>query len=412
MNTPSEENSKLSKIHVSGLAIGMNVVKLDKDWLESSFLYQGFIIQNNSDIRLLEDECRHVWIEPVTEKESRQKDKPPHVLDKQDNQKPRYINKLSMTNEYEKSYEAFKTSRRKTKSLLDNIAFSDVINIKEAKEAVETCLESIVRNPNAMLWMSRIREAESYTADHSLNVCILCIAFGRYLGYDKEELFAIGMCGLLHDVGKMRVPVTVLNKASKLSEKEWKVMQAHVIFGRNLLMSSPGIGQSVDVAYSHHERIDGTGYPRGLDGSQISAYTKIVSIVDSFDAMTAERKYSTSMTSSAAVKEIYRCRGTQFDEKLALQFIELIGMYPPGTIVELSNGYLGIVLERSQMYQRLPKVLLLKDALGKKVKKELIDLSLIEKGTMNRSFLIKGDHRDGYQGLKVADYQHFILSIE
>ena len=98
------------------------------------------------------------------------------------------------------------------------------------------------------------------------------------------------MCGLLHDVGKMRVPVTVLNKVSKLDEKEWKVMQAHVIFGRNLLMSSPGIGQSVDVAYSHHERIDGTGYPRGLDGSQISAYTKIVSIVDSFDAMTAERK--------------------------------------------------------------------------------------------------------------------------
>ena len=159
MNTPSEENSKLSKIHVSGLAIGMNVVKLDKDWLESSFLYQGFIIQNNSDIRLLEEECRHVWIEPVIDKGSRNRDKPLHILDKQPNQKPRYINKLSMTNEYEKSYEAFKTSRRKVKSLLDNIVFSDVINIKEAKEAVETCLESIVRNPQAMLWMSRIREA-------------------------------------------------------------------------------------------------------------------------------------------------------------------------------------------------------------------------------------------------------------
>jgi HD-GYP domain-containing protein (c-di-GMP phosphodiesterase class II) len=411
MNTASDKNSKLMKIHVSGLSIGMNVVKLDKDWLESSFLYQGFIIQSSEEIRTLEEECQHVWIEPVAETGSREKDKSLHVLNKQPNQETRYINKLSMTNEYEKSYDAFKSSRRKTKSILDEITFSDIINIKEAREAVETCLESIVRNPNAMLWMSRIREAESYTADHSLNVCILCITFGRYLGYDKDELFTLGMCGLLHDVGKMRVPETVLNKASKLSDKEWKVMRAHVIFGRNLLMSSPGIGQSVDVAYSHHERIDGTGYPRGLDGSQISVYTKIVSIVDSFDAMTAERKYSKSMTSSAAVKEIYRCKGTQFDEKLALQFIEIIGMYPPGTVVELSNGCLGIVLERSQKFQRLPKVLLLKDAAGKSVKKEVIDLSLIEKGTMNRSFLIKGDHRDGYKGLKVADYQHFIMSL-
>jgi HD-GYP domain-containing protein (c-di-GMP phosphodiesterase class II) len=316
-----------------------------------------------------------------------------------------------MTNEYEKSYEAFKSSRRKTKSIFDRIVFGDVINIKEAKEAVETCLDSIVRNPSAMLWMSRIREAESYTADHSLNVCILCITFGRYLGYDKDKLFALGMCGLLHDVGKMRIPKTVLNKASKLSDKEWKVMQAHVIFGRNLLMSSPGVGQSVDVAYSHHERVDGSGYPRGLDGSQISVYTKIVSIVDSFDAMTAERNYSKAMTSSAAAKEIYRCRGTQFDEKLALQFIEVVGIYPPGTVVELSNGSLGIVLERGQKFQRLPKVLLLLNAAGNKVKKQIIDLSLIEQGTMSRSFLIKGDHRDGYKGLKVADYQDSIMSL-
>jgi HD-GYP domain-containing protein (c-di-GMP phosphodiesterase class II) len=219
------------------------------------------------------------------------------------------------------------------------------------------------------------------------------------------------MCGLLHDVGKMRVAEEVLNKPSKLSDKEWKQMQAHVIFGRNLLMESPDIGHTVDVAYSHHERIDGKGYPRGLDGSQLSEYTKIVSLADSFDAMTANRVYSKAMTSSAAVKEIYASRGTQFDENLALQFIKVIGLYPPGTVVELSNGFLGIVLERSQKYQRLPKVLLLKDASGSEIKKELIDLSLIEQDKMDRAFLIKNDHHDGYQGLNVADYKDFIISL-
>jgi HD-GYP domain-containing protein (c-di-GMP phosphodiesterase class II) len=411
MNTLSDKNSKLMKIHVSGLAIGMNVVELDKDWLESSFLYQGFIIQNTEDIRSLEAQCQYVWIEPVALTGSRHKHEPLHTLNNQPNQKTRYINKLSMTNEYEKSYDAFKSSRRKTKSILDQITFSDAINLKDVKETVEACLDSIVRNPNAMLWMSRIREAESYTADHSLNVCILCITFGRHLGFDKEELFALGICGLLHDVGKLRVPTSVLNKASRLSEKEWRVMQAHVTFGRNLLMSSPSMGQTVDVAYSHHERIDGKGYPRGLIGSQISVYTKIVSIVDSFDAMTAERRYSKATTSSAAVKEIYRCRGAQFDEKLALQFIEIVGMYPPGSVVELSNGCVGIVLERNQKFQRLPKVLLLQDAAGSDVKKEVIDLTRIEKGSLSRSFLIKADHLDGYKGVKVVDYQHFITSL-
>jgi HD-GYP domain-containing protein (c-di-GMP phosphodiesterase class II) len=411
MTIENDENSKLMKIHVSGLALGMNVVQLDKAWLDSSFLYQGFIIESQNDIRLLEEECEHVWIEPVTDIRSTKKGERLQVLEKKQNQKARYINKLSMSREYEKSYEAFQVSRLKTKAILDNIAFSDVINIKEAKEAVETCLDSIIRNPNAMLWMSRIREVASYTADHSLNVCILCLALGRHLGYSKDELFALGMCGLLHDVGKMRVAEEVLNKPSKLTEKEWKQMQAHVIFGRNLLMESPDVGQSVDVAYSHHERIDGKGYPRGLDGSQLSEFTKIVSLADSFDAMTANRIYSKAMTSSAAVKEIYASRGTQFDEKLALQFIKIIGLYPPGTVVELSNGYLGIVLERSQKYQRLPKVLLLKDAAGSEIKKELIDLSLIEHGKMDRAFLIKNDHHDGYKGLSVADYKDFIISL-
>lgn len=411
MSITSNEDFKLIKIPVSGIEIGMNVVQLDKDWLESSFLYQGFIIESHDDIRLLEEECQHVWIEPVTERKSRKKGERLQVLNNEKNKKTRYINKLSMSREYEKSYEGFKTSRRKTKTILDEVVFSDVINVKAAKEAVETCLESIVRNPNAMLWMSRVREVASYTADHSLNVCILCIAFGRQLGYSRDELFTLGISGLLHDVGKMRVPDSVLNKPGKLSSKEWKQMQAHVIFGRNLLMESPDIGQSVDVAYTHHERIDGKGYPKGLVGSQISQYAKIVSLADSFDAMTANRIYSKSMTPSAAVKEIYANRGTQFDEKLALQFIKIIGLYPPGTVVELVNGYLGIVLERSQKYQRLPKVLLLKNTSGNNVRKELIDLSLIEQGKMDRSFLIKSDHHDGYEGLNVADYQHFIISL-
>lgn len=406
------DSTKKIKIPVSGLEIGMYVAELDKDWLDSPFLYQGFLIENHDDIHLLEQECQFVWIEPAIEMRRGKQDDPKHVLKKPSAKKTRYINKLTMPREYEKSRKVFETSRQRTKTILDDVVLSGVINTKEAKKTVESCLDSVLRNPNAMLWMSKVRESSTYTADHCLNVCILCIAFGRQLGFSKDELFSLGMCGLLHDVGKMRIPDAVINKPGKLTPKEWKQMQAHVVFGRNLLMTSPGIGHSVDVAYSHHERIDGKGYPRGLDGSQFSQYTKIITLADSFDAMTADRCYSPAITPSAAVKEIYKHRGTQFDERLALQFIKTIGLYPPGTIVELANGCLGIVLERSQKYQHLPKVLLLKDKLGKAVRKTLIDLIEVEQGKKDRSFLIKNDHPDGYKGLKVADYQDFIVSLE
>lgn len=179
-----------------------------------------------------------------------------------------------------------------------------------------------------------------------------------------------------------------------------------------MLMSSPDIGQTVDVAYSHHERIDGTGYPRGLDGSRISVYTKIISLADSFDAMTAERCYSKAMTPSAAVKEIYKNRGTQFDDRLALQFIKAIGVYPPGTVVEMANGCLGLVLERSQKYQHLPKVLWLKDDKHQSVRKKLLDLSLIEQDKLDKDFLIQHDHPDGYAGIYIDDYKHFIVTLQ
>ena len=384
----------------------MYVAELDKDWLDSPFLYQGFMIESQEDIRLLEQECQHVWIEPVVEMRSVKEER--HVLKKPGKAKTRYINKVVMPREYERSRNAFQTSRQRTKTILDEVLLNGAINTKEARKAVESCLDSILRNPSAMLWMSRVRDVNEYTAQHSLNVCILAIAFGRQLGFSKDELFGLGMCGLLHDVGKMRIPEAVLNKTEKLTEKEWKQIQSHATIGRNLLMTSPDIGHSVDVAYSHHERIDGKGYPNGLKGPQLSQYTKIISLADCFDAMTADRCYSPAIKPSLAVKEIYKNKGTQFDERLALQFIKTIGLYPPGTVVEMANGIVGLVLERNEKYQHLPKVLVLKDKNLTLIRKQLIDLALIEQGKLDRSYLIKSDHPDGFAGIKVEDYQHFI----
>src|SRR5690606_11347487 len=180
----------------------------------------------------------------------------------------------------------YREARRLTKTLLDDARIGGVIDSESARVTVKECVGSILRNPDALLWMSRMRNEDEYTSEHCLNVCIVAIAFGRHLGFYEDELEKLGMCGLLHDVGKMRIPSEILNKPAELTAKEYRMIKAHPVHGRNLLMSSPGVDQSViDVAYSHHERIDGEGYPRKLKAPDISEFARIIAIVDAYDAM-------------------------------------------------------------------------------------------------------------------------------
>ena len=215
MSIDSKESKKLEKIHVSGLQIGMYVSKLDVDWLDTPFLYQGFLIESLDDISQLEKYCEYVWVDRAGDAEPYR----PKVLNEPvfPKSKSGIVNKVPMPEEYGQSHSVFFTGRRRIKSLLEDITLGNAINTDDAKEMVQNCLSSVLRNPNAMLWMSKIRSNDEYTSEHCLNVCILSIAFGRHLGKNEEELEALGLCGLLHDVGKMRVPKEILNKPSKLT---------------------------------------------------------------------------------------------------------------------------------------------------------------------------------------------------
>ena len=203
----------------------------------------------------------------------------------------------------------FREARSLTKTMLDDIRLGGAIDTDQAKATVNDCVQSVIRNPDALMWMSKMRSEDEYTAEHCLNVCILAVAFGRQLGLGEEELTDLGMCGLLHDVGKMKVPPDVLNKPGPLTEKEMRMMMAHTVHGRNLLMSTQGIYSGVvDVAFSHHERMDGMGYPRRLPGHGMSKFSRIVAIVDAYDAMTADRCYQSARTSTEAMKILYQTK--------------------------------------------------------------------------------------------------------
>ena len=198
----------------------------------------------------------------------------------------------------------------------------------------------------------------------------------------------------------------MLNKPGRLTDKEFKMIKAHTVHGRNLLMSAPGSFHGVvDVAYSHHERLDGKGYPRGLKASGISEYSRLIAICDAYDAMTAKRCYEDPRPSTEALKEVYDNRGTQFDERLAEQFLEMIGLYPPGSIVELVNGCVAIVLTTNHRYRHLPKVLAVRNTVKKAVKEKVLNLADCEAGKLDKSFLIKKVLVDGSYGVTLKTYK-------
>lgn len=399
-----ESSRQTIKIHISELQIGMYVSKLDRDWLETPFLMQGFIIESLDDIDLVAEYSEYVWVDAVQQQWVPAEERA--VSSPKARPKTVYINKVSAREEREAIQGVYREARRLTKSMLDDVRLGGVINTAQAKETVKDCVHSILRNPDALLWMSKMRNEDEYTAEHCLNVCILAVAFGRHLGMSEVELEKLGLCGLLHDVGKMRIPPQVLNKSAPLTEKEFNMIKAHTVHGRNLLMSSPGVYHgAIDVAYSHHERIDGTGYPRKLSASGISEFSRIIAIVDAYDAMTADRCYSRAIPSTEALKIIFKARGKQFDDRLALEFLRCIGLYPPGSIVELVNGMVGIVMETNKRYRHLPKILVVHH-IHQPLKKELVlNLTEIEQGTLGKEYLITRALSDGSYGIRLREYK-------
>ena len=375
-----------SQIHVSELAIGMHVTRLDRPWEDTNFLLQGFVIRDQSEIEALQAQCEFVFIEgridaaPLPRDKSgsgrttsglkglfQKKEAQKAAADSQKTIPPKkrvkYINKIDAGREMEIATIRFEEAQKTAKSIMSGLRVGRTLDLNNARTVVNNCVESVLRNENALLLLTKIKHQDEYTAEHCINVSILAAAFGKHLGLLEGEIRNLALCGLLHDVGKTRIPDEILNKPGALTPKEFEIMRHHTTHGRTILMgTSNALSTAVDVAFSHHERMDGSGYPRGLQAQQIPYFAKIIGLVDTYDAITSNRVYDKGRASMQALEIIHKHRGTQFDEELAEAFIQMIGVYPPGSIVEMVNGEVGIVVESRPEHKLKPCVLLVREA--------------------------------------------------
>lgn len=386
------------EIPVSELEIGMHVVALDRPWSETPFLLQGFIIQSATELDELRLHCQQVTIQvrrelaPALRKKLAQRNVPGQVERElpaamrgpQSTTRTKYLNLVTFKEAVEASRMTFDSARSLSRSVLEGLRLGHALNMAECREVVDEVVSSVLQHEDALRFLTLIKNRDEYTAEHSMNVCVLVAAFARHLGLKEFEIRQLALCGLLHDVGKSRIPLEILNKPGRFTREEAHIMAEHTTHGRNILMSASTENLfTVDVAHSHHERVDGKGYPRSLRDSHISYYARIVAIVDAYDAMTSERVYGTCKSSQQALQEILKHRGSHFDHKLATEFIKSMGIYRAGALVEMTSGALAIIIRDNRSDFRKPRVLLVTDD-GKnplKAKHErLLDLAT-EEGT-------------------------------
>lgn len=359
---------------VSQLRLGMYVCELDCSWLQTPFPLQGLLLDTEDDLLTLRALCRVVKIDVLKSRLPRWEIDAARLTDEA--LAVRYPLLSPMPEELGPALVAQRKALEDIEGLLADIAAGKPLRSSRIIESLHGCLDSIIRNPSAMLWLARIKHADRYTAEHCLNVAILAMTFGRHLGLSRLHLEWLGLCGMLHDVGKMRVPLTLLNKPGRLSAEEFAEVQRHAELGHAALKDDPELPPRVlDAVLSHHERLDGTGYPQRLLASDIGFFTRITSIVDAYDAITSQRCYSPAQSSDRALNILYANRGTQFDELLVVRFIESIGVYPPGVPVALSNGEIAVVIANNPQWRLLPRVAVVRNAEGCEVPQRIVDLS-------------------------------------
>jgi putative nucleotidyltransferase with HDIG domain len=371
------------KINSKDIEPGMYVCELDRSWLDSPFLFQGFTVREPHEIQQLQDLCSYVYVE--TDRSDRGVIERIHALGEAKahrspaEEKEAHIKPYATLIEEElktarKIYEESSTIMQK---LFEDVRAGNTLQTTSVKTLVRDMVSSITRNPDALVLLGSLHEHSEYSIAHSINVCVLTLNFARYLGYDRDQMYELGVAALLHDIGELKIPADILNKNGLLNQDEKKLVESHTVLGADILNSATDLPPSaVEVALSHHERYNGKGYPEGLPNDKISTMSKIVGIVDVYDSVTTQHNYRPGISSTEALKNMYNWRNELFDGEFVERFIECLGIYPIGSVVELNTAEVGIIISAMPGRRLQPKLMLVRDKKKKPyLPPKILDLS-------------------------------------
>jgi HD-GYP domain-containing protein (c-di-GMP phosphodiesterase class II) len=359
------------KISTLNLKPGMYVSQLDRPWRESDVLFQGFYVNTLEEIDELRNKFPYVYIDSWrtnppgkgghADKEDALDEELRNICGhpKRDNV---YKDTTSVEEELVIAQEVQKQATSTVAEIMQHLEVGSTLKLVMIHSVVTDLMESILRNPDAFSWLMHVKQKDSYTYTHSIDSCALAITFGRHLGLPRQSLISLGTGALLFDVGKAKLPEGLLNKPGRLSPDEFHVMKKHVEYGVDIVTNIKGSGmEMIDMVKAHHERFNGGGYPLGTRGSDIPLFGRIAGILDCYDAITSDRSYQQAISPHQALRVLYNARNTEFQEELVEQFIQCLGVYPTGSLVEMVSGEVGIVIGQNRVRRLRPKVMLILD---------------------------------------------------
>ncbi len=265
---------------------------------------------------------------------------------------------------------------RVVQAIFKDVTLTSPLEPGTIKQTVNDMLRQVLKERYVMLNLTEVRGSDSYVFTHSVNVCMLSLIVGLFLKFKRDQLKTLGLAALLHDVGRTRVPKSILYKPASLTDEEFAQVKKHTVYGYEMLKTYRQLPETVSLtALQHHERLDGTGYPNGLKGEEIGLFARIVAVADVFDALIADRPFRKAFFPHQAVEIIVNSSG-QFDPDILKVFVENVAIYPLGSVVCLNNGEIGVVVDMNKGKQTRPVIRIMYDREAKKVQfiKE-IDLS-------------------------------------
>lgn len=386
-------SKQIIELPVDQLQLGHFVSNLDRPWADTPFLFQGFVVASDEDLQILKSLCKVVYVEvPIEEAEqsklaaSRKSvtaSRPTEPLEQLAKNPAALVesvpvkDSIPLKTELALAATTYNEAKRSVGVIFDNLRRGGGLDVPHLELVVGSMVDSVFRNRDAMTWLARLKSKDDYLYSHSLSASVWALAFGRHLGLDKETLRSIGTGAMLLDIGKTQLPNELLKKADKPTPDDWPIIQSHVDRGTKLLRSASAVDDHVlMMIQTHHERLDGSGYPKHLKGDQIALIGRIAGVVDSYDAMISHRTYAKAMSAYDAVRELKRLGDSTFSTELVELFIQAVGVFPTGTLVELNTGEVGVVTAQNRYRRLRPEVMLILDA-KKKVREEFLTVDLL-----------------------------------
>ncbi len=383
------------KIDVADLEIGMYVAALDRPWLETPFLFQGFYIRDADEIEQLRNHCEYVFVTAAEDdvdishdvvampaaavhatvsKKSRWRFSLKSLFGRRaandDNDQPAdeqlkqtgviYRKSTTFKDELQTATGVHRKAVLSVKDVMKNMQATGSLDLDSLEDSVTPLVDSVLRNPAALSCLVRMQQTDDYLYSHSLASSIWATILGRQIGLYREDLDVLALGAMLLDVGKTQLPRELLIKPGKLSDEEQALMRRHVRFGLDLLEKSRTVDDRVlEMVAHHHERHNGTGYPQGLKGMAIPVFGRIAGIVDAYDAMITRRPYAEPVSSYDALRKLRVLADVEFQAELVDQFTRAIGVFPTGTLVELNTGEIGIVTQQNRIRRLRPEIMII-----------------------------------------------------